>query len=248
MTKTYVPTRAENSKMTASVSMVTQVKCCKWMLSLNKCWVVLWVVFGLMFTAGIKQLSAMQPPLQSVGGDSYVKWHSFVKLFITTVSHEGKESRLFDKKPLKFNSVWLPLVDVVEYSVVFAPKVFVQSFGVSCHCGLQSTVVHSRVRHCSRGDLQMNTFLFLCFVNVSWEIRNSWMNQSVLCDVEQELWSGSLVLSVPLDISDRTLIFTGQVDVSSLCNTFFSIFWLYAVHGTHGCKMSHSCQLVCKRF
>ena len=162
MTKTYVPTRAENRKMTASVSMVTQVKRCKWMLTLNKCWVVLWVVFGLMFTAGIKQLSAMQPPLQSVGGDSYVTWHSFLKLFITTVSHEGKESRLFDSKPLKFNSVWLPLVDVVEYSVVFAPKVFVQSFAVSCHCGLQSTVVHSRVRHCSRGDLQIHLFVLHC--------------------------------------------------------------------------------------
>ena len=58
-----------------------------------------------MFTAGIKQLSAMQPPLQSVGGDSYVTLDSFVKLFITAVSHEGKESGLFDKKALKFNSV-----------------------------------------------------------------------------------------------------------------------------------------------
>ena len=59
-------------------------------------------------------------------------------------------------KNQRFNSVWLPLVDVVEYSVVFAPKVFVQSFGVSCHCGLQSTVVHSRVRQLKLLDLQRN--------------------------------------------------------------------------------------------
>ena len=55
-----------------------------------------------------------------------------------------------------FNRVCLPLVDVVEFSVVFAPKVFVQSFAVSCHCGLQSTVVHSRVRQLKVLDLQRN--------------------------------------------------------------------------------------------
>ena len=202
MTKTYVPTRAENSKMTASVSMVTQVKCCKWMLSLNKCWVVLWVVFGLMFTAGIKQLSAMQPPLQSVGGDSYVKLHSFLKLFITTVSHEGKES-------LKFNSVWLPLVDVVEYSVVFAPKVFVQSFGVSCHCGLQSTVVHSRVWHCSRGDLQMDLFFLHC--NLQSRFWNCYCSRSRVLD--EELWWFSWILSIPEEIIIAIsffVVFVGQ--------------------------------------
>ena len=59
---------------------------------------------------------------------------------------------------MKCNSVCLPLVDVVEFSVVFAPKVFVQSFGVSCHCGLQSTVVHSRVRQLKLLDLQRNWF------------------------------------------------------------------------------------------
>ena len=120
-------------------------------------------------------------------------------------------------------------------SCVFAPQVFVQSCVVSCHCGLQSTVVHSRVCHCSRGDLQFDSFLSL--VDVSREIRQSWMNGSFLCDEEQELWSGSLLLSVPLDVVDGSVIFTGQVDVSSLWNYFFSTFWCYAVHGTHGCKM-----------
>ena len=80
--------------------------------------------------------------------------------------------------------------------------------------------------------------MFLSLVNVSREFRTSWMNSSFLCDVEQELWSGSLVLSVPLYIVDITLICTGQIDVSALCNMFFSTFWLYAVHGTQGCKMS----------
>ena len=122
-------------------------------------------------------------------------------------------------------------------SIVFAPQVFVQSCVVSCHCGLQSTVVHSRVCHCSRGDLQFDSLLSL--VDVSREIRQSWMNGSVLCDVEQELWSGSLLLSVPLDVGDGSIIFTCQVDVSSLWNYFFRTFWRYAVHGTHGCKMSN---------
>ena len=65
-------------------------------------------------------------------------------------------------------------MDVVEYCVVFALKVFVQSFGVSCHCGLQSTVVHSRVRRMKLLDLQRNwseggiqsgwkSFFFHCF-------------------------------------------------------------------------------------
>ena len=122
------------------------------------------------------------------------------------------------------------------WCVVFALKVFLQSCVVSCHCGPQSTVVHSRVCHCSRGDLQCD--MFLCFVNVSREIRQSWMNRSFLWDQEQELWSGSLVLSVPLDVSDGSVIFTGQVDVTSLWNYFFSTSWRYTEHGTHGCKMS----------
>lgn len=64
------------------------------------------------------------------------------------------------------------------------------------------------------------------------------MNRSSVCDVEQELWSGSLVLSVPLDIVDITVIFTGQAEASSLCNMILSTFWLYAVHEPRGCKMS----------
>ena len=44
------------------------------------------------------------------------------------------------------------------------------------------------------------------------------MNGSSFSDVEQELWSGSVVLSIPLDVIDGTFIFTGQVDASSFWN------------------------------
>lgn len=225
MTKTYVPTRAEKSKMTASVSMVTEVKCCNWMFSLNKCWVVLWVVFGLMFTAGIKQLSAMQPPLQSVGGDSYVKLHSFLKLFITTVSHEGKESRLFDKKPVKFNSVWLPLVDVVEYSVVFAPKVFVQSFGVSCHCGLQSTVVHSRVRQLQLLDLQRNWWFVHCSIKSVFLEFCSIFSSSRHETPQHKLWGIIYFLFVPEQIRITALKCTVKCNCVSFSSNDISC-WL----------------------
>ena len=57
------------------------------------------------------------------------------------------ESNMWRFKPLKFNSVWLPLVDVVEYSVVFAPKVFVQSFGVSCHCYKKTLQTQTKMKH-----------------------------------------------------------------------------------------------------
>ena len=48
--------------------------------------------------------------------------------------------------------------------VFCAQQVFVQGVSVSCHCGLLSTVVQSRVCHCSRGDLQMeHLFITLLF-------------------------------------------------------------------------------------
>ena len=116
---------------------------------------------------------------------------------------ESKDGRCHSNIQLKFNSVWLPLVDVVEYCVVFAPKVFVQSFGVSCHCGLQSTVVHSRVCHCSRGDLQMHFGFIITHFD----------RQSIVCVIlcsivkDKELWWFSWILSIPEEIITSSSLF-----------------------------------------
>ena len=73
-------------------------------------------------------------------------------LVIRLFNHHNKESGLDHK-----NHWGLTVSDSLWWrmrSIVFAPQVFVQSCVVSCHCGLQSTVVHSRVRRLQLLDLQ----------------------------------------------------------------------------------------------
>ena len=69
--------------------------------------------------------------------------------------------------------------------VFCSQQVFVQRFSVSCHCGLQSTVVQSRVCHRSRGDQQLHKSLILDMCDV-----NSWYWISYVSRVfpDKELW------------------------------------------------------------
>ena len=133
-------------------------------------------------------------------------FESTVILFIHCLIHSDVVSHKSNQDLNQFNSVWLPLVDVVEYCVVFAPKVFVQSFGVSCHCGPHSTVVHSRVCHCSRGDLQMH-FGFI-ITHVEGQSRDSiryWRSCSRVRN--KELWWFSWILSIPEESITTSCLF-----------------------------------------
>ena len=88
--------------------------------------------------------------------------------------------------------------------------VFVQRLWVCCHCGPHSTVVQSRVCHCSRGDLQIHLgFIFTHFKRQS----RYWIfnHFSVFHVRDEELRWFSWILSIPEEIiSSSFRICTGQ--------------------------------------
>ena len=82
-------------------------------------------------------------------------------------------------------------------------KVFLYTdCGVCCHCGPHSTVVHSRVWHCSRGDVQMDLGLVLIHFNLqSRDFKNSYLSWSRVW--HDDPWWFSWILSIPEEIIIR---------------------------------------------
>ena len=106
-------------------------------------------------------------------------------------------------------------------------QVFVQAVRVSCHCGLHSTVVQSRVCHFHRGDLQVHPSLVLIYSkrqSRAW----MWLDWCWACSHvgEEELWRFSFILTIPEEvivISCRSGELVGQSYSGAFYTVFFTL-------------------------
>ena len=140
-------------------------------------------------------------------------------LVIRLFNHHNKESGLDHK-----NHWGLTVSDSLWWrmrSIVFAPQVFVQSCVVSCHCGLHSTVVHSRVCHCSRGDDHVD--LVLLHFNAQSRGWSSYLSWSRVW--EEDLWCLSWILSIPEEIIPwvHCGVVRGQSNSAAFCTELFFV-------------------------
>ncbi len=96
---------------------------------------------------------------------------------------------------------------------------------ISFHCGLQSTVVQSRVSDSSRGDLQIHTTVV--FSVIDWDSSNwriSFSNCSIGIHYE-ELWWWTCVLTIPVKTSNRTSVATRECHTVTLISKLRSTVW-----------------------
>ncbi len=107
-------------------------------------------------------------------------------------------------------------------------EVFVQCSWVSCHCGRQCTVVQRRICYFSIRDLQAHKIVV--FINCRCEtIRKRVTCVSMWINISKELWFGSWILTIPVQVSYSSIIFTGQSDFFShrfKCLVFQRCYWL----------------------
>lgn len=107
-------------------------------------------------------------------------------------------------------------------------EVFVQCSWVSCHCGRQCTEVQRRICYFSIRDLQAHKIVV--FINFRYDtIRKRFTCVSILINICKELWFGSRILTIPVQVCNSSIIFTGQSDFFSLrfkCLGFPRCDWL----------------------
>ena len=146
-------------------------------------------------------------------------------LVIRLFNHHNKESGLDHK-----NHWGLTVSDSLWWrvrSIVFAPQVFVQSCVVSCHCGLHSTVVHSRVCHCSRGDLQFDIISRQVSEEPLFWLQRIWRSCDIQpWDVQEELCCLSWILSIPEEIITSSYFgveIVGQSNSAAFCTELFFV-------------------------
>ncbi len=131
-----------------------------------------------------------------------------------------------------WTTLWYFLKDICETFMQFlsciVQEVFVQCSCVSCHCGRQCTVVQRRICYFSIRDLQAHKIVV--FINFRCEtIMKRVTCCSMWIDISEELWFRSWILTIPVQVTYSSIIFTGQSDFFShrfKCLVFQRCYWL----------------------
>ncbi len=109
---------------------------------------------------------------------------------------------------------------------------------VSCHCGLQSTVIQSRVWYSSRRNDQIHAVIFFSGTDgYSRNWRISLSNWSIVIQ-DEELWWWSCILSIPVKTINWTSVVTRKFPSLSLSDKCCFTVWGDDIFSSVTCNKS----------